>query len=233
MFSFQKALLITAAVIASLFLFGSRAYAYTSTGTVNCTGYLNVRQSSGTRSKIIGKLYPGTQVSITGSSNGWYRISRGSTGGWVSARYVSTHPSLSSRGSTVSKTAGTNKGQQIAECAKSYVGVRYSYGGSMPGGFDCSGLTSYVYGRFGIGLTRRASTQARQGVTVGMSGLKPGDLVFFDTNGGRNDISHVGIYIGGNRFVHAASGPTYRVIVSSLGESYYAARFMLAKRIAI
>lgn len=103
----------------------------------------------------------------------------------------------------------------------------------MPGGFDCSGLTSYVYGRFGIGLTRRASTQARQGVTVGKSGLKPGDLVFFDTNGGHNDVSHVGIYIGGNRFVHAASGPTYRVIVSSLGESYYAARFMLAKRIAI
>lgn len=226
-------LLIVAAVAASLFLFGSRAYAYSSVGAVKCRGYLNIRKASSTRSKIMGRLYPGTKVSITSTANGWYRISCGRTNGWVSAKYISKSAPAKSA-SVSSRSVGSSiisTGLKIADYANKYVGVKYIYGGSMPSGFDCSGLTSYVYSRFGVGLSRRASAQARQGVTVSRSALRPGDLVFFDTNGGHNDVSHVGIYIGNNRFVHAATGSAYRVIVSSLNENYYRTRFMTAKRI--
>jgi N-acetylmuramoyl-L-alanine amidase len=64
-----------------------------------------------------------------------------------------------------------------------------------------------------------------------MSDLKPGDLVFFDTNGGHNNITHVGIYIGDSKFVHAESGSVRSVRISSLYESYYARNYMTARRI--
>lgn len=226
MYRLEKMLLITAAVIFTLCLMGGRAYAYSSVGTVKCTGYLNVRRSAGTSAKIIDKLYPGTKVSIIGSSNGWYKVTHGKTTGWVSGKYISK---ASSATGTASRE-GCNI-NNIVEYAKKLLGIRYVYGGSSLKGFDCSGFTAYVYKNFGIGLNRQASSQALQGISVKKSNLQPGDLVFFDTNGGHNDVSHVGIYIGNNRFIHAESGAVGRVTVDSLGESYYARTYMTARRV--
>jgi len=105
-------------------------------------------------------------------------------------------------------------GQQIADFAEGFNGYRYVWGGVSPSGFDCSGLVTYVMRNFGISVTRTASGQFRDnGVPVTLEELEPGDLVFFSSNGRR--VTHVGIYLGGDRFVHA-SGRNVGVIISQL-----------------
>ena len=96
---------------------------------------------------------------------------------------------------------------ELIAFAQNLVGVKYTYGGTSPEtGFDCSGFTQYVFGHFGIKLERVAADQAKQGIEVKLEDLKPGDLVFSDTNGGNNYINHVGIYIGEGNFISATSG---------------------------
>lgn len=109
---------------------------------------------------------------------------------------------------------------RVVQYALSKVGDRYVWGGSGPSAFDCSGLTMMSYRMIGISLAHDAYTQRRETRNVPRSQARPGDIVFFFGNG----LSHVGMYIGNNRFVHAAK-PGTGVIVSSLSESYYAARF--------
>lgn len=86
--------------------------------------------------------------------------------------------------------------------ARAQLGRRYTVGGETPRqGFDCSGLTSYVYARSGVELSRNSREQFRQGQPVKREDLRPGDLVFF----GKKGVHHVGIYMGAGTFVHAAS----------------------------
>jgi hypothetical protein len=107
-------------------------------------------------------------------------------------------------------------------------GIRYRWGGVSRGGFDCSGFTRYLYERLrGIQLPHSASRQAHYGQKVARNDLQEGDLVFFHTY--RRGISHVGIYIGGNRFVHAAN-TRRRVRVDTL-TGYYLKRFVTARRL--
>ncbi|WP_243358917.1 C40 family peptidase [Fundidesulfovibrio terrae] len=90
----------------------------------------------------------------------------------------------------------------LALTAKAQLGRRYTVGGETPRqGFDCSGLTSYVYARSGVELSRNSREQFRQGQPVKREDLRPGDLVFF----GKKGVHHVGIYMGEGTFVHAAS----------------------------
>ena len=115
--------------------------------------------------------------------------------------------------------------------AMNFVGVRYRRGGdSADSGFDCSGFTRYVYETsLGLVLPRRADEQASAAglVTVPRSDLKPGDLVFFNTM--KRTFSHVGIYVGDNRFIHAPrSGKDIRT--DSLDLAYWAQRFTGARR---
>jgi peptidoglycan DL-endopeptidase CwlO len=89
-------------------------------------------------------------------------------------------------------------GERAARYARRLLGVRYRYGGDSPrAGFDCSGLVRFVYGRLGITLPHSSYAQFRLGRGVSRPALRPGDLVFFDHAG------HVGLYIGGGRFIHA------------------------------
>ncbi|MBS1722066.1 MAG: C40 family peptidase [Armatimonadetes bacterium] len=109
------------------------------------------------------------------------------------------------------------------------MGVRYRWGGTSTNGFDCSGLTSYVYSRHGVRLPRTAKEQSTRGQAVGRDGLQKGDLVFFKTT--RSDrVSHVGIYIGDGKFVHASSGGG-RVRVNNISDNYYSKRFAGARRV--
>lgn len=109
-----------------------------------------------------------------------------------------------------------------------YLGARYRYGGSSSRGFDCSGFTAYIYRQHGIHLPHNSAAQYRVGKPVSRSELKPGDLVFFRTRGNR--ISHVGIYIGNGKFVHASSARG-RVRVDTLNSGYYHQRYVGARRI--
>ena len=121
--------------------------------------------------------------------------------------------------------AGSNR---IVERAESFAGVRYRYGQMSRSGTDCSGFTSQVYRGLGVKLPRSSRDQARVGVPVTGGKMKPGDLVFFRTTRA-NRISHVGIYVGANKFIHASSGGG-RVQVSSLNDRYYHNRFVAARR---
>ncbi len=104
------------------------------------------------------------------------------------------------------------------------LGTPYVWGGSQPGGFDCSGLVMWAYAQLGVALPHSTYAQWGYGVSVSRDQLQPGDLVFFD------GLGHVGIYIGGNQFVHAPhTGDVVRI--SSLDESWYAATFVGARRI--
>lgn len=120
--------------------------------------------------------------------------------------------------------------QEIVAYAKKFIGVKYVYGGSSPKGFDCSGFVSYVFKHFDITLERSSGDMGNGGTSVKKTDLKPGDLVFFDTNGGLNAIRHVGIYIGNNNFIHASSGSGHRrVMISSLSDSFYSKCYMRAR----
>ncbi len=92
-------------------------------------------------------------------------------------------------------------GGGIVEIAQKYLGTPYKYGGNSPSGFDCSGFTSYVYKRAGYKLPR--ATTAQYSKLDPLRVPKVGDLVFFRTSG--NKVSHVGIYVGNYRFIHAPS----------------------------
>ena len=123
-------------------------------------------------------------------------------------------------------------GKTIADYAQKFLGKDYVYGGTSPStGFDCSGLTYYVYKQFGYKLNRSAAGQASNGKEVAKSDLQPGDLVIFK-NHALTKIGHVGIYIGNNKMIHA-SEPGVGVIITDIdSKAYkYPQRYVTARRI--
>jgi len=120
--------------------------------------------------------------------------------------------------------------EDISIAAIGLVGVPYRYGGNTPkGGFDCSGLIGYVYERAANKKLPRTTHEIGQvGYSLGNQTPAPGDLVFFNTQGG--PYSHVGIYVGKGRFVHAPSkGGTVRL--EKITSSYWAQRYTEARRV--
>ena len=132
-------------------------------------------------------------------------------------------PSSSSGGSSGSSAPPPATHSSVVSIALQYLGVPYVWGGASPSGFDCSGLTMYAYAKVGVYLPHNAAMQYGMGTPVSQSQLAPGDLVFF------NGLSHVGMYIGGGRFVHAPhTGDVVKI--SSLSEYWYAATYVGARR---
>ena len=94
--------------------------------------------------------------------------------------------------------ADASRGAQVVAIAMRYLGVPYKWGGASPStGFDCSGLTMYVYAQIGISLPHYAAAQYGMGVPVSRDQLQPGDLVFY------RGLGHMGMYIGGGNYIHA------------------------------
>ena len=122
---------------------------------------------------------------------------------------------------------GSSGSSSIVDRALSLQGTPYVFGGTTRRGFDCSGFTKYVFANSGISLPRTSYAQFSSGTAVGKNDLRPGDLVFFSTYA--KGASHVGIYMGGGRFVQA-SNPNSGVKVSSLGDSFYSSRYLGARR---
>lgn len=115
----------------------------------------------------------------------------------------------------------------LIKTAKSYLGVKYVYGGNTKKGIDCSAFVQKVYQKYGKSLPRTSAEQYKHGLNVKMKELKPGDLVFFsDSN---RDIGHVGIFLGKNKFIHASSGAK-KVTITSLSKTYYQRNFKGARR---
>jgi cell wall-associated NlpC family hydrolase len=117
-------------------------------------------------------------------------------------------------------------GERVAKIALQAVGVPYRWGGASPaGGFDCSGLVYWAYGRLGVEVPHSSYALYDLGRRVGRSGLKSGDVLFF------SGLGHVGLYLGGGRMVHAPqSGRSVEVV--TLRGSHYGQRLVGARRFA-
>lgn len=120
----------------------------------------------------------------------------------------------------------TTLGGAVARYAMRFIGVPYRWGGTTPAGFDCSGFVQYVFSHFGVELPRTSEEQYGCGTPVSLANLAVGDLVFFDANG--PGPTHVGIYLGGGRFIDAGSDG---VGIDSLSNTYWQEHYIGARRI--
>ena len=126
------------------------------------------------------------------------------------------------------KMAINRSGREIALFAQKFINTPYAWGGIQPGGFDCSGYIFYIFKQYGIELPRMADEQFEVGASVPKSQLQEGDLVYFSTY--EPGPSHVGIYIGANKFIHASSAAE-KVTITPLDKPYYVERYLGARRI--
>ncbi len=193
--------------------------------TITTPHPLKLRRGPGTYFTTTALVAPQTQAQVTAESNGWMEVTlpEGDSG-WVRREEL--------RGAPVTRPIGKSHttGDAIVREAMQYVGTRYVWGGRSAGGLDCSGLVYIVLSAFAPDLGRGSSYDYFQmGVPVEQAELRPGDLVFFTTYA--PGASHVGIYVGERKFIHAASS-TQQVAIANLDESYYVTRYIGARRIA-
>jgi cell wall-associated NlpC family hydrolase len=125
----------------------------------------------------------------------------------------------------------SQKVNSIIRTAQTQLGTPYRSGGGSPEtGFDCSGFVSWVLGKNGIVLGRSSGEHFKHGKKITRGDLKPGDLVFFSSNRKKKRVAHVGIYLGANQFIHAASN-NRQIQVNGLYENYWSKHYMGARRI--
>lgn len=203
-----------------------------STGTaavVKCSSTVNFRSAASTSSTILGELKNGTAVTVLSTSNGWSKVSYAGKAGYISADYLVTASSGTaiSPSNTAASVSISAKRQSVLNYAAQFLGVPYVYGGSTPSGFDCSGFTSYVFKNTVGSIPRVAQAQYDATTRVSRDDLLPGDLVFFGSS--TSSISHVGIYVGSNQFIHAPN--TGDVVKYSSLTGSYATRYQGAGRV--
>ena len=191
---------------------------FESYGRINTDG-VNVRSEASTDGEILASVNTGTIVTVNGLEDGWFDVTcEYGTEGYIRSDFVDL--------TTSSSSAATG----IAQVAMQHLGTRYSWGGSAPGGFDCSGFTMYLYGQLGYSLPHTATGQWKSGIgtkVYSIGELQPGDLVFFNDpsrNAGKA-CSHVGIYIGNGQHIHSSSSKN-GVIISDLTSGYYNTYFI-------
>ena len=125
--------------------------------------------------------------------------------------------------------ASTISSEDFTTKAKEFIGVKYRYGGTSTAGFDCSGYVRHVFSQLGVSLPRTSASMYDTGTEVSKSDLAVGDLVFFNTSG--RGVSHVGIYIGGDKFIRSMSGTG--VTITDINDKWYwGSRYVGAKRVA-
>ncbi|MHB1042782.1 MAG: stalk domain-containing protein [Eubacteriales bacterium] len=120
-------------------------------------------------------------------------------------------------------------GAGVIREARRFLGLGYIWAGTSSYGFDCSGFTFRVFQSQGISIPRDADEQAKEGLPVAREDLKPGDLIFFASNGGTGEIHHVGLYVGGGRMIHAPDSRS-SVREDPIGAGTYGAEYWGARR---
>lgn len=190
---------------------------------------LNCR-SSYPSGPVISTLWPGAKITARGSQeNGWWPLTCGGKPGWASANYLSV--SDASAPAPSEPSAPSSSGQAIADFGMKYVGYPYVWATAGPNSFDCSGFTNWVVKNVtGTDIGRGTGTQAALGTHVAWGQWQPGDLLFFTGTGGSGYYSHVAIYIGNGKMVHAEN-PTDDVNVDSVYSTYYTNHYAMARRL--
>lgn len=201
---------------------------------VNST--LNFRSEASATASIVGVATEGTVVLITGSkTNSYFPVEWGGMPGFMHGDYLEWTDAELTPGSTgVGGDAGSGSGSAdglaMVNYAMNYLGYPYIWATAGPNSFDCSGFTYWVTLHIlGDDIGRGTWTQSVSGVPVSYGSLQPGDLVFFQ-NTYTWGLSHVGIYIGNNQFIHAENEET-GVRISSLTSNYYSTRWYGAVRL--
>ncbi len=178
----------------------------------------------------------GRTADLLSQDGDWFKIKfSGGTIGWVrndlielvSADVVAAEKA---KEESADLEVDMNRVEKVLSTAKSKMGTRYVYGASRSSAFDCSGFVVWVMSKNGVSVPRTSAQQARVGKSVAKGSLQKGDLVFFKTTRGSSRVSHVGIYLGGGKFIHASSGGG-KVQVNSLSEGYYQKRYVTARRL--
>jgi cell wall-associated NlpC family hydrolase len=204
------------------------------------TDSLNLRYEATYSSGVAAVAPAGTVVLITGSpSNGFYPMNWDGLKGYMHGDYLDeTTSALSERGGSASQPgtspggtqSGTGAGNSIVDYAMRYLGYPYVWATAGPSSFDCSGFINWVVKNVvGRDIGRGLFTQVAAGGAVSRSALQPGDLVFFQ-NTYTTGLSHGGIYIGNNQFIHAEN-PSTGVRISDLNSNYYSSRWYGAVRL--
>lgn len=187
-----------------------------STGVV--TGdIVNVRNTASLSGRIVTTVTKDTVLTAYGEENGWFKICANGVMGYIRGDYFNTGNPAFSASPSYPVATGTGSSAIVDEAMR-HLGKAYIYGDEGPNSFDCSGLVYYVFQQFGYKMHRTADMQIFDGIRINKSDLLPGDLVFFSSNG--YSITHVGIYIGDMKMIHASTSTT-GVIISDLNSSYY------------
>lgn len=207
----------------------------------------NLREKASTDSSTVKSISKNTAVTVVGTEGTWSKVEVDGKTGYILSELLSsdkvkesTNNTTKDKNTTSTKNNVTNRGEEVdrsqssnagnvVSYASSFLGTRYILGGASPSGFDCSGFTMYVYGKYGVNLTHSARAQSSVGTAVDRANLQAGDLVLFKGATG-NSIGHVGIYIGGNNFIHA-SNPSDGVKITSMSTSYYQTRYVTSRRV--
>jgi cell wall-associated NlpC family hydrolase len=191
---------------------------------------INVRRGPSTSNSVITKVRGG-KVELVDKWGDWYKVKfQYGTLGWVRSDFLDI-PGVSKPRKVQSETvvASVPDGDKVSGVLRSANGMRgtkYVFGGTSRSATDCSGFTLQVFRANGIKLPRTAREQVHCGVPVKRADLQPGDLIFFNTRG---FVSHVGIYIGNGRFIHASSGG--RKVQENALTGYYSKRYITARRV--
>jgi peptidoglycan endopeptidase LytE len=197
-------------------------------GTFKTKHNSNIRSAAGTNNRIVTLAKAGTTVKATAQKKvgnaTWYQVSANGKIGWISSSLLTSTKAAAAKPTVTKVSEGTSNSSSLIDNALKLRGTPYRFGGATTSGFDCSGFVQYVFKQSGKSMSRSTLTQFAETKTV--STPQPGDLVFFQ-NTYRPGISHVGIYIGNNQFVHAGG---QKAEVKSLSDSYWKTKFHSFKR---
>jgi len=214
----------------------------TSSATVvNATGvghisasYLNVRRTPSAGNNVIGSLNPTSSITLYGIQNNYYRIKYSNNWAYIAKSYVKlgTTPtsSVASVAYASTQSSETSKISTLMLNAYKLLGIHYTWGGTSPStGFDCSGLAQYIYKTIGVTLPRTTYDMIGIGTGVSINNLQPGDLIFFATDPLSSSPSHMGIYVGNNKFIQ--SPKTGDIVNISDFNEYFRSVFITGRRI--
>lgn len=171
-------------------------YAYLNTDGAN----LYLRAGPGTDYDRLASVPSTAVLTVTGIEGNWIKTTYLGVEGYVCGDYIQLTNDAPSF-----EQINSDLASQVIAYAKQFLGLPYVYGASGPTSFDCSGFTSYVYEHFGYSLNRSAAGQYSNGTPIDESQLQPGDLLVWRAYGSSKTATHVGIYIGGNQYIHASS----------------------------
>jgi len=188
--------------------------------TFKAKAKLNMRKDTSAKAKRIITLKKGAVVKAsyrkTVKKKKWYKVTYKGKKGWIAETYIKKY-------TKTKKVSNAVKGNKLISVGSQYLGVPYVWGGSTPSGFDCSGFTSYVYKKAGYGSLPH-NTGSQRAATKKVSTPDVGDLIFFGATPGSTKITHVGIYAGNKRVLHAAGNKVqYQSVASG---SYWAPRII-------